>query len=62
VLKPRSLFCTCKYSYHQYKNIVVCKPTTIKDNGGLNSTRLGKGEGAERLEIRAKPRGLIPRE
>jgi hypothetical protein len=34
----------------------------IKENGGLSSTRLGKGEGAERLERGAKPKGLSPRE
>jgi hypothetical protein len=34
----------------------------IKENGGLSSTRLGKGEGAERLEIGVKPKGLSPRE
>jgi hypothetical protein len=34
----------------------------IKENGGLNSTRLGKGEGVERLERGVKPKGLSPRE
>jgi hypothetical protein len=34
----------------------------IKENGGLNSTRMGKGEGVERLEREANPKGLSPRE
>jgi hypothetical protein len=34
----------------------------IKKNGGLRSTRLGKGEGVERLERGVKPKSLIPRE
>jgi hypothetical protein len=34
----------------------------IKENGGIRSTKMGKGEGDERLERGAKSRGLIPRE
>jgi hypothetical protein len=37
-------------------------PTIKKEYGGLSSTRLGKGEGDERLERGAKPKGLITRE
>jgi hypothetical protein len=33
-----------------------------KEYGGLSSTRLGKGEGDERLERGAKIKGLSPRE
>jgi hypothetical protein len=62
VLKARSLFCTCKYSYHLYKNIISCRSTTIKENGGLSPTRLGKGEGAERLERGVNLKGLSLRE
>jgi hypothetical protein len=40
----------------------VCRPTTKEEYGGLSSTRFGKGEGDERLERGAKPKGLIPRE
>jgi hypothetical protein len=39
----------------------VCRPTTKKEYGGLNSTRLGKREGDERLEIGTKLKSLIPR-
>jgi hypothetical protein len=34
----------------------------IKENGGLSSSRLGKGERDERLEIGDKSKGLSPRE
>jgi hypothetical protein len=33
-----------------------------KSDGGLSSTKTGKGEGAERLERGAKPKVLSPRE
>jgi len=33
-----------------------------KSYGGLRSTRMGKGEGSERLERGAKTKGLIPSE
>jgi hypothetical protein len=32
-----------------------------KEHGGLSSTRLGKGEGVERLEIGTKIKSLSPR-
>jgi hypothetical protein len=34
----------------------------IKENGGLSSTRMGRGEGVDRMERGAKPKGLSPRE
>jgi hypothetical protein len=62
VLKAMSLFCTCKYSYSYYKNIIACRMTTIKENGELSSTRMGKGEGGERLERGDNIKGLSSRE
>jgi hypothetical protein len=44
-----------------YTSLRVDRPRR-KSDGGQSSTRMGKGEGAERLERGAKLKGLSPRE
>jgi hypothetical protein len=44
-----------------YTSLHVDRPRR-KSDGGRSSTRLGKGEGFERLERGAKIKGLSPRE